>query len=151
MIFENIPVWALVLAGIIIFAGFLIFFYLSFKAYRKHKAIKHYEKIRDDLTLREPEKEEELESYGGFSLGRIIEGFIIILVAFTLMPTVLDQVQKVCTGGFSQNVTTAISEVLSCGGSAGTILGLVTLFFALGVIIVGISIAFGGMKDTGII
>ena len=36
-------------------------------------------------------------------------------------------------------------------GSASTILGLVTLFFALGIMIAGVNIAVGGLQDVGLI
>ncbi len=70
-------------------------------------------------------------------LGRLLEGFITILIGVNLIPSVADQVVA-AQGG---NVT----------GSAGTILGLVTLFFALGIMIAGVNIAVGGLQDVGLI
>ncbi len=69
-------------------------------------------------------------------LGRLIGGFITILVGVTILPTVADEV-SVAQGG---NVT----------GAASTITGLITLFFALGVMSAGISIAVGGLRDAGL-
>ncbi len=71
------------------------------------------------------------------ALGRLLEGFITILIGVNLIPTVADQVVAAQAG----NVT----------GSAGTILGLVTLFFALGIMIAGVNIAVGGLQDVGLI
>jgi len=74
------------------------------------------------------------------ALGRLLEGFITILIGVNLIPTVADQVVLVTTTA-SGNVT----------GSASTILQLVTLFFALGIMIAGVNIAIGGLQDVGLI
>ncbi len=71
------------------------------------------------------------------ALGRLLEGFITILIGVNLIPSVADQVVSAQSG----NVT----------GSASTILGLVTLFFALGIMIAGVNIAIGGLQDVGLI
>ena len=71
------------------------------------------------------------------ALGRLLEGFITILIGVNLIPSVADQVVAAQNG----NVT----------GSSATILGLVTLFFALGIMIAGVNIAVGGLQDVGLI
>jgi len=71
------------------------------------------------------------------ALGRLLEGFITILIGVNLIPSVADQVVKAQAG----NVT----------GSSSTILGLVTLFFALGIMVAGVNIAVGGLQDVGLI
>ena len=71
------------------------------------------------------------------ALGRLLEGFITILVGVNLIPSVADQVSTAQSG----NVT----------GSASTILGLVTLFFALAIMIAGVNIAVGGLQDVGLV
>jgi len=71
------------------------------------------------------------------ALGRLLEGFITILVGVNLIPSVADQVVAATTG----NVT----------GSAASILTLVTLFFALGIMIAGVNIAVGGLQDVGLV
>lgn len=71
------------------------------------------------------------------ALGRLLEGFITILIGVNLIPSVADQVVLAQAG----NVT----------GSSSTILGLVTLFFALGIMIAGVNIAVGGLQDVGLI
>lgn len=70
-------------------------------------------------------------------LGRLLEGFITILVGVNLIPSVANQVVA-AQGG---NVT----------GAASTILGLVTLFFALGIMTAGVNIAIGGLQDVGLV
>ena len=63
------------------------------------------------------------------ALGRLLEGFITILIGVNLIPSVADQISTATSG----NVT----------GSSATILNLVTLFFALGIMIAGVNIAVG--------
>jgi len=70
-------------------------------------------------------------------LGRLIGGFIVIIVGTALLPTVADQVKAAQTG----NVT----------GAASTVLGLVPLFYALGLMSAGVSIAVGGLRDAGLV
>lgn len=71
------------------------------------------------------------------ALGRLLEGFITILIGVNLIPSVANQVTAAQAG----NVT----------GSSSTILGLVTLFFALGIMVAGVNIAIGGLQDVGLI
>ena len=78
-----------------------------------------------------------LESEKYKMLGNLLGGFIVIIVGVNLIPTVADQVVAAQAG----NVT----------GSASTMLGLVTLFFALGIMIAGVNIAVGGLQDVGLI
>ncbi|KKM69987.1 hypothetical protein LCGC14_1445150 [marine sediment metagenome] len=74
------------------------------------------------------------------ALGRLLEGFITILIGVNLVAPVANQVTQV------QNAT--ISNVT---GSSATIVGLVTLFFVLGILIAGVNIAVGGLQDVGLI
>lgn len=74
------------------------------------------------------------------ALGRLLEGFITILIGVNLVAPVANQVTQV------QNAT--ISNVT---GSSATIVGLVTLFFVLGIMIAGVNVAVGGLQDVGLI
>jgi hypothetical protein len=71
------------------------------------------------------------------ALGRLLEGFITILIGVNLISPVADQVE----GAQGGNVT----------GAASTILDLVTLFFAIGIMVAGVNIAVGGLQDVGLI
>ena len=71
------------------------------------------------------------------ALGRLLEGFITILVGVNLIPSVANQV----VGAQAGNVT----------GASSTILGLVTLFFALGIMTAGVNIAISGLQEVGLI
>ena len=68
-------------------------------------------------------------------LGNLIGGFIVILVGVTLIPTVANKVEEAQTG----NVT----------GAASTIVDLITLFFALGIMSAGVAIAAQGLRAAG--
>ncbi len=74
------------------------------------------------------------------ALGRLLEGFITILIGVNLVAPVANQVTQVQNASIS-NVT----------GSSATIVGLVTLFFVLGIMIAGVNIAVGGLQDVGLI
>ena len=70
-------------------------------------------------------------------LGNLIGGFIVIVVGVSLIPTVADEVNAAQAG----NVT----------GASSTILGLTTLFFALGIASAGIAIAAQGLRAAGML
>jgi|TARA_Y100000310_G_scaffold264695_1_gene275425 hypothetical protein len=70
-------------------------------------------------------------------LGNLIGGFIVILIGVNLIPTVADQIVSAQAG----NVT----------GASSTVLGLTTIFFAIGIMAAGISLAVGGLRNAGLI
>ena len=70
-------------------------------------------------------------------LGNLIGGFIVILVGVSLLPEVANQVVAAQAG----NVT----------GASSTILGLTTLFFALGITSAGINVAAQGLRSAGLL
>lgn len=78
-------------------------------------------------------------------LGNLIGGFITILVGITLAPTVADEIYDARyneTGGTGgENIT----------GAAGTVLGLTTLFYCLGIASVGIAITTVGLRNAGLV
>jgi len=71
------------------------------------------------------------------TLGNLIGGFITILVGVNLIPTVANQVVAAQAG----NVT----------GAASTILGLTTIFYALGIMSAGVSLTVSGLRNAGIV
>ena len=76
-------------------------------------------------------------------LGNLLGGFIIVLVGVNLIPVIADSVygaQNCATSGCT-NVT----------GAASTILGLTTIFFALGIMAAGVSLAIGGLRNAGLV
>jgi len=70
-------------------------------------------------------------------LGNLLGGFIVILVGVNLIGTVADEI----SGAQNGNVT----------GAASTILGLTTIFFALGIMSAGVSLAVGGLRNAGMV
>ncbi len=77
-------------------------------------------------------------------LGNLLGGFIVILVGVNLLPTVADQIYAVRYNGSG-------AEVGNVSGASGTILGLTTLFFALGIMSAGVSLAIGGLRNAGLV
>lgn len=71
------------------------------------------------------------------TLANLIGGFVVILIGVNLLPTVADQVAAAQSG----NVT----------GAASTILGLTTIFFALGIMSAGVSLAVSGLRNAGMV
>ncbi len=70
-------------------------------------------------------------------LGNLIGGFIVIIIGVNLIGTVANEVTAAQAG----NVT----------GAASTILGLTPLFFALGIMSVGVALAVGGLRNAGLV
>ena len=70
-------------------------------------------------------------------LANLLGGFIVILVGVNLLPTVANQV-AVAKGG---NVT----------GASAAILDLVTVFYSLGIMSAGVSLAVGGLRQAGLV
>jgi len=79
------------------------------------------------------------------ALGRLIEGFITILIGVNLIGPVADSVTAATNNGSGLGVGVNVT------GSSATILTLVTLFFALAIMIAGVNIAVGGLQDVGLI
>lgn len=71
------------------------------------------------------------------TLANLIGGFVVILIGVNLLPTVADQVAA-AQGG---NVT----------GAASTIVGLTTIFYSLGIMSAGVSLAIGGLRSAGLV
>ena len=77
-------------------------------------------------------------------LGNLIGGFITIVIGVNLIGPIADSVVLARTGSTTSggaNVT----------GSAGTILGLTPLFFALGIMAAGVALAVGGLRNAGLV
>jgi len=70
-------------------------------------------------------------------LANLIGGFVVILIGVNLLPTVADQVYLAQQG----NVT----------GAASTIVGLTTIFYALGIMAAGVGLAVGGLQQAGLL
>jgi hypothetical protein len=70
-------------------------------------------------------------------LANLLGGFIVIIVGVNLIPTVADQVVAAQNGNVS--------------GASSTILGLTTIFFALGIMSAGVSLVVGGLRNAGLV
>jgi len=71
------------------------------------------------------------------TLANLLGGFVVILVGVNLLPTIADQVVAAQAG----NVT----------GAASTIVGLTTIFYALGIMSAGVALAVGGLRNAGLV
>lgn len=102
--------------------------------------IKHYENIRDKLTVRQ--KPEVIETSGGGvgMLGNLIGGFIVILVGVMLIPAVTQQVSKASQSS-GMNVTTWGSTVLT----------MVPAFFIIGLIGIIVAIVASQLRNVGLV
>ena len=76
-----------------------------------------------------------------FMLGNLIGGFIVILIGVNLLPIVADQVVHAQSGNLSQAANPAVY----------TITGLITLFFALGVMSAGVALSVSSLRNAGLI
>ncbi len=139
------------ISGIILIVGFFICLVLILRAKWKagRKNIDDYQKGRDKLTFRKKKKKKEVYRGGGINLGSIMGGFIVLLVGVSLLPTIIEEIDSACSEQL--NITSAANTMLcSSSGGPGGILGLVTVFFALGIIIAAIGITTRGLRSSGL-
>jgi hypothetical protein len=75
------------------------------------------------------------------ALGRMITGFITVIVGASLVPTLVTVINS------------AISDLNTTGtqGSAASLLELTILFFALGVMIAGVGTSVSGLVEYGLV
>ena len=81
-------------------------------------------------------------------LGNLLGGFIVVLVGVNLIPTVADQIYN--ARYVNESGGTADDGTLITGAS-GTILDLTVIFFALGIMAAGVSLAVGGLRNAGLV
>jgi len=77
-------------------------------------------------------------------LGNLLGGFVVLVVGVNLIPAIADSVNA----AIYENGTVANKNVT---GSSATILDLTTLFFALGIMAAGVSLAVGGLRNAGML
>ena len=75
-------------------------------------------------------------------LGNLIGGFIVILIGVQLLPIIANAITFATAGNGSQ--TTNVT------GASATIIGLTTIFYALGIMSAGVALAVGGLKSAGV-
>lgn len=127
-----------------ILLGFVVFVYITLT----YLGFVFYERIKQKLILIHNSK---LESTGkktinkaiNFSIsniriGYLLGGFIVILVGINILPTILNKVKW-------------DTNVANVTGVAGTVLNIVPLFFALGIMAAGISVVIGGLRRGGLV
>ena len=77
-------------------------------------------------------------------LGNLIGGFIVILIGATLIPTVADEISSATVHPDGVNAT-------NITGASKTLLDLTVIFYALGVMSAGVSLAVNGLKNAGLV
>ena len=78
-------------------------------------------------------------------LGNLISGFVVILVGITLAPTIATSV----TATMYTNGTLGTTANPNLTNGSFTIINLVTLFYCISVVTIGIGIAYTGLKQSG--
>ena len=79
-----------------------------------------------------------------FGLGNLVIGFVVIIIGIMLYPMLVEQLDIAASA--SNNVTNIpVSE------SANTILGLIPLFFVLGILMFAVKLIMSGLGDVGIL
>ena len=78
-------------------------------------------------------------------LGNLVGGFVTILIGVNLLPVVAYGVNSAI-----YNNTTGLTRTTNVTGAAATLTGLVTIFYALGVMAIGLVVAIGGLKQAGV-
>lgn len=108
----------LIAGGIFLLAIIFSIYFLT-KGKQRSKAIRHYELIRDKLTLREPEIKEEVEELeeeiegGEMNLTSLIGGLIVLIVTATIGVTIINGLGNVMTSpeaAIAQNITRGLNE-----------------------------------------
>ena len=77
-------------------------------------------------------------------LGNLIGGFIVVVIGVNLIGPIADDVSLNTDG----NCET--SGCFNLTGATATILDLVPLFFALGIMSAGVALAVGGLRNAGV-
>lgn len=78
-------------------------------------------------------------------LANIIGGFIVILVGVNLIPTIATSISM------AQNFNSTGAGTSNIQGASSTLLGLVTLFFALAIMTSAVGIAAIGLRQAGLL
>lgn len=141
-----------IIAIAFVICGFIGFLFLL-KGTAKAKAIKHYESIRDKLTVRE-QKELEVkidEDYGGlrgFDIGNIIGGFVAIFIGTSLLGPISEQL-SIATNSTLMNATTVADQ--QAAQMLTQIAQAMPIFFALGILFIAVGIVAKGMHRDDIV
>jgi hypothetical protein len=80
-------------------------------------------------------------------LGNLIGGFVVILIGVNLLPTVANEVHGARYNNLGVNNKTGVNVT----GATDTIIGLLPLFFALGVLSAGIALTAQGLRAAGML
>lgn len=143
-------------AGYVALVLVIFFYFATRKRYRDPTAAPNYEKVRNKVTIREEEKEPEIEvSLAGSTVISMLPGFIslalIIFIGVSLIGPIANQVNLAMNeNSLSNNATSSASLMLSSGFTM-TILKLLPAFFVLMILGIVIAILFNAFRMRGIV
>lgn len=145
-------------AGGIVILGIVVFLFFFIRGKLQSAAIRHYEKMRDRITIeqiehsgKEKKKSEEKiqEDYSdddspGFSgpglLSSLIGGFVAIFVGVSLIGPITEQVKSVSTNSNLSDASTFAPQVLE----------MVPTFFIIGLVMVVLITVWSALRNVGV-
>jgi len=142
----------IILIAVVIVCLYLVYLYLTDKRFKKdihdkiqdkfNHHIKYKKEEREKLETDEEDEDEEHSFFGIPSIASVIGGFITILIGVSLLGPIAKEVSTYNATHISTGYNTTVNA--STWGS--TVLGLVSAFFALGLLGIGLAIAFGALR-----
>ena len=134
-------------AGLASLGGIILFVLVKRKSYHTSKPdfieernehVEHYTKVRDKIVkakyIKSAKKSKDDEG-GGFSIGSIIGGIVVIVVGLNILPMVNDAIMSVNT---SMNPNTQM------------LTSMIPILFAIGIVLCGVTLAISGLKYAGV-
>ena len=105
----------IIIAGGIILLAIIIGLGIIFRRKKRHRAIIHYERVRDKLSVREPEPEPELDAVvdefeGGLNLASLMTAIITMGVIICVATMIMGSLSEVLETQGASNSTTALTE-----------------------------------------
>lgn len=143
----------LIALGIVIL-GVIFSLFLIYRGKRKAKAIKHYERIRDRLTIREPEEEvseESIEVATNVNFTSLFTGLITLAIVIAVGGTILSNFANLC----DEQVVNVTSDIdLICGSlseQTSFLTGLVGPIFMIAIAMIIFGVIARSLTASGLI
>lgn len=132
-----IEYWIIAIS-ILLIIFFLILFVIRIKEWLSHKKEQRKKKFLE-TTIKRINKGYKPKSYG-IGLGNLLGGFIVFLIGLNL----INNISKKYNSSLMYNVTNVT-------GATSTIMGMTTIFFALGIMSAGVALVVGALRGGGLI
>lgn len=140
--------------------AFLICLILIFRGkwIQSRKNLDDYQGGRNKLTFRKESKKELPQSHGSGSgfIGRIMGGFIVIFIGFSLLPIIAGELKSDCgeIQSAAMNVIASGSYVtnqLICGDGLTQGVSIILIIFAIGILLTSVGIISSAIRDSGLL